>query len=103
MKLKIMLNHKLTAFITGHGKFGDYFHRFKIVNDPTCVCKQKPQTVEHILWECEKLNSERAEFRRSVIKSGGEWPVQTSEIMEKHYNNFKKFINTIELENFQII
>ena len=103
MKLKIMLNHKLTAFTTGHGKFGDYFHRFKIVNDPTCVCKQKPQTVEHILWECEKLNSERAEFRRSVIKSGGEWPVQTSEIMEKHYNNFKKFINKIELENFQII
>ena len=32
---------------TGHGKLRSYFHRFKIIEDPTCLCKMSPQTTDH--------------------------------------------------------
>ena len=43
----------VTAFLTGHGPFNEYLHRFKKLNTDLCPCNaQVSQTVKHILTEC---------------------------------------------------
>jgi hypothetical protein len=41
---KLQMNIKLSTIVTGHGTLRAYYHRFKIINDPACVCKMGPQT-----------------------------------------------------------
>jgi hypothetical protein len=36
-----------STIVTGRGKLWAYFHRFKIIDDPTCICKTSPQTADH--------------------------------------------------------
>lgn len=101
LKTKINLSHNFTAITTGHGKFGEYFHRFRIIDDPTCLCRTGSQTVDHIIWECELLESERSEFCRNIIKSGGHWPVEKSDLINKYLKFFLKFVNKINFDNLQ--
>jgi hypothetical protein len=54
--------------VTGHGELRSYFHRFKIIDDPTCLCKKSPQTADHLLWECELLRKQRQVLRDSIMK-----------------------------------
>ena len=56
---KLNMNIKLSRIVTGHGTLRAYYHRFKIINDPVCVCMMGPQTTDLIIWECEKLRTER--------------------------------------------
>lgn len=102
LKTKLILSHNITAITTGHGKFGEYFFRFKITDTPTCVCNKSPQSVDHILWECEILKSERSDFRRSVLYSGGSWPMDKHELMDKYLKCFQKFVNKINFDKLQI-
>ena len=41
---RLQMNIKLLTMVTGHGTLRTYYHRFKIINDPVCVCKTGPQT-----------------------------------------------------------
>ena len=66
LSTKLVLNHNMTAIMTEHGKFGEYFHRFKVTNDPTCVCRKGVQTVDHVLWECDLLQVQRQILRTST-------------------------------------
>ena len=34
-------------------------HTHKIIDDPTCVCRKGPQTVQHIIFDCPLLQKER--------------------------------------------
>jgi len=52
-RLQMCINLSMT--VPGHGKLRLYFHRFKITEDPTCLCKMSPQTTDHLLWDCELL------------------------------------------------
>jgi hypothetical protein len=42
----------VSMFVTGHGKLRSYFHRFKIIDDPTFLCKSSLQTADHLLSDC---------------------------------------------------
>ena len=55
--------NNFSTIIIGHGKLRTYFHRFKIIDDPTCLCKMSPQTTDHLLWECELLKKQRQVLR----------------------------------------
>ena len=103
LKVKLTLTHNFTAITTGHGKFGEYFYRFKLTDDPTCVCKKNRQSAEHILWECELLKSERKVFKKAVLQRGGKWPINSHELMGKHVKLFQKYVNKIDFESLQII
>jgi hypothetical protein len=39
-----------------------------------CV-KMGTQTTDHIIWECEKLRTERETLKKRIIKAGGDWPL----------------------------
>jgi hypothetical protein len=41
-RLQMCIN--LSTIVSGHGKLRSYFHRFKIIEDPTCLCNMSPQT-----------------------------------------------------------
>jgi hypothetical protein len=54
------VDYYLTQFLTGHGCFRAYLHRFKHDDSPHCpVCKGTPETAEHVLFECPRFNEER--------------------------------------------
>jgi hypothetical protein len=45
--------------LTGHGNIRSYLHKFKIIDDPMCVCKNGERTIDHILYDCELVEKER--------------------------------------------
>jgi len=60
LKMKINLTQNFTTMVTGHEKTNSYLHRFKIIEAPTCPCGTRDQNIDHLLFECELLNKERA-------------------------------------------
>ena len=80
-----------------HGR--TYFHRFKITDDPTCLCKMSPQTTDHLLWECDLLKKQRQVLRNSITKTGGNWPITNSDLANKYTKFFQRFVNTINFES----
>lgn len=57
------VNYQLTQFLTGHGGYRSYLHRIGVVDSPYCPnCKGKEENPEHVLFECPRFNSERAEL-----------------------------------------
>jgi hypothetical protein len=84
--------------VTGHGKLRSYFHRFKIIEDPMCLCKMSPQTTDHLLWVCELLRKQRQILRNSITNAGGNWPITNSDLANKYTKFFQKFVNAINFE-----
>jgi hypothetical protein len=77
-----------------------YFHRFKIIDDPTCLCKKSSQTADHLLWEYELLRKQRQVLRNSIMNVGGNWPITNSDLANKYTKRFQKFVNTINFETW---
>ena len=75
MKTKINLTPKFTAVTTAHGKTRSYLHRFKITQSPECPCANGNQTVDHLLYQCSKLHSERKTLIGYISKEDN-WPVK---------------------------
>lgn len=100
LSVKLNLSGKLTTLLTGHGKLREYFHRFKITDNPNCVCNKEVQTVDHLLWRCEQLKTQRQILERDITKVGGKWPISNNELIVKHKTLFVKFINSIDLDSF---
>jgi hypothetical protein len=69
LKMKIMTTHNLTTMLTGHGNVNAYLHRFKITNTPTCPCGKTDQTIDHLLYECDLLKTQRDTLRSRISKS----------------------------------
>ena len=54
---RLQMGINQSTIVTGHGTLRSYYHRFKIIGDPKCVCKMGPQISNHLLWECELLRN----------------------------------------------
>jgi hypothetical protein len=59
---KINLTPNLTAMMTEHGKTKAYLHRFKIIQSPECICTEGDQTMDHLIYDCRKLEKERGKL-----------------------------------------
>jgi hypothetical protein len=77
LKTKINLTTNFTAMTTAHGKTTSYLHRFRIIKSPECPCANRNKTVDHPLYQCNKLNSEK-EALIGYISKEGNWPVKKS-------------------------
>ena len=84
--------------ITAHGKTRSYLHRFKIIESPECPCGNGTQTVEHLLYDCGKLNNERGNLIPNITKED-HWPVRKSVIVSKHLKQVIYFTNSVDYEN----
>ena len=101
LKLKLRMTPNLTTLLTGHGRMNYYFHRFKIKNSAMCVCGAGDQTVDHVIYECEKLNIQRRILIACVNKNGGKWPLLKSELVLKFAKFLANFANSIDLDALQ--
>jgi hypothetical protein len=73
--------------MTGHGNIRSYLYRLKIIGSLECPCKQDIQTVDHLIFQCKRLNNEREILKNSVLKVGN-WPLSKSEITNRNVKQF---------------
>ena len=45
------------------------------------------------------LNEERRVFKNSVLRSGGRWPPNRSEVTSKYVRQFIKYVNNIDFDS----
>jgi hypothetical protein len=79
-----------STIVTGHGELRPYFRTLEIIDDLTCLCKNSPQTADHLLWDCELLRKQRQVLRNSIVKVGGNWPITNCDLANKHTKFFFK-------------
>ncbi len=77
----LQINYKLTQFLTAHGKFRAYCHRFKINTTPKCDCEKSEETPEHIIMECDKYFNQRQPLVKEAHSLGLEWPTTLQNII----------------------
>jgi hypothetical protein len=85
------------AFLTAHGKTKAYLHRFKIIESPECPCDSRNQTVDHLIYDCTKLQREREKLISNISKQHN-WPVNKSDLVNKHTKHFIRFTLSIDFE-----
>jgi hypothetical protein len=93
----IKLTPNFTAIVTAHGKTKAYLHRFKIIESPEWPCDGGNQTVDHLIYDCTKLQSEREKLISSISKQDN-WPVNKSDLANKHIKHFIQFANLLDFE-----
>jgi hypothetical protein len=45
--------------MSGHSSVRSHLDRFRTVEDTMCVCLKDYETVDHLIWHCERFWSER--------------------------------------------
>ena len=61
--------------LTEHGRLKAYYHRFKIIEDPTYFCGGGSQTTHHLLYDCKLYNKESMQLKDIITKNGDRWPL----------------------------
>ena len=87
----------VTAILTGHGNIRSYLYRLKIIGIPEGPCKHGIQTLDHLIFQCERLMDERATVKCSALKAG-KLPVSKSELTKRNLKQFIRYINSMDLE-----
>jgi hypothetical protein len=77
------VTQNIAAMLTGHGKTRAYLHRYKILGKATCAYEQEDHTVDHILYRCTLLESQRQNMKRNAIKAR-QWPPSKQHLISKH-------------------
>jgi hypothetical protein len=83
--------------MSGHGNIRSYLHRLKIIDSPEKKKKKDIQTIDHFIFQCEKLKYERGMMNNSVLKAGN-WPISKSELVNKNLKQFIRCINSMDLK-----
>ena len=73
LKIKITLTQKLAAMLTGQGRTRTHLHRFKPLDDATCICGQGDQTTDQLLNHCAVIHTQREALKQNILKNGN-WP-----------------------------
>jgi len=95
LKTKIPITAEFTALVTGHGKTRSYLHRFKLADDPMCLCNEGQQTSDHIPFECNIFEAQRGSMIKKIADSGGSWPPAKDELTTKYLQAFSIFVKSI--------
>ena len=97
LRTKLTLTTKLAAVLNGHGKTRTYLHRFNLRDDAICICCYNDQTVDHLLFHCEKTSTHR-EFLKQRISQKRNWMETEQELISKHTEVFCEFIVSVDFE-----
>jgi len=83
--------------LTGHGKTRAYLYRFKLRDDARCICSHNDQTMDHLLFQCEKTSTQR-EVLNHQINQERNWMEIKQKLISKHKKVFCEFIDSIDFE-----
>jgi hypothetical protein len=50
---------RVVCTVSGHCSVRLHLGRFRIVEDLMCVCAEDYETVDHLIWQCERFRVER--------------------------------------------
>ena len=98
LKTKIPITSEFTAFVSGHGKTRSYLHRFKLANDPMCLCNEGQQTSNHIIFECNLFEAQRVSMIKKIVDSRGSWLPTKDELTTKYLQAFSIFVKSIDFQ-----
>ena len=90
LNIKISVTPTIVAMVTGHRKTRAYPHRFKLLEDATCVCKHGNQTTAHLLNHCTLIQTQREILKQNLLKTGN-WPASKQELITKYRDSFITF------------
>ena len=100
-KLLTLCDYYTTQIVIGHGGFKSYFKRFKIADDDLCIiCKDQPDSPEHILFKCKE-----GKYKRTLTKMGICKPKDLCKILKSDENiaGFKKLCKLIIMERRELL
>jgi hypothetical protein len=92
---KMRVTQNIAGMITGHGKTRAYLHRFKILGNATCACEQGDQMIDHLLYHCTLLETQRQTMKKNAINAGY-WPASKQDLITKHWDSFLTFLESID-------
>jgi hypothetical protein len=52
----------VSRVLSGHCSVRSHLDRFRIVEDLMCVCAEDYETVDHLIWQCERFRVVRHRF-----------------------------------------
>jgi hypothetical protein len=94
--------------VTGHGKLRTYRHRLGLTDNPMCPCKeeeeeqqQQQQTIDHLIFQCKKLHTQRNEMIKQIKSTGSNWPMMKETLVNNYLQIFVKFVKSIEFPDLQ--
>ena len=97
---KIKWTPNFTPIVTAHGKTKAYVHRSKIIESPECPCDGGNRTIEHLLYDCTKLQRESEKLISNLLKQEN-WSVNKSDLVNKDIEHFIQFTNSRFWENLK--
>jgi CHAT domain-containing protein len=100
LRTKLTLTTKLAAVLTGHGKTKAYLYRFKLRDDARCICRHEDQTMNHLLFRCEKTSKQREVLKQQTNQQRN-WIECEQELISKHTKVFCDFVESIDFELLQ--
>jgi ribonuclease HI len=100
LRAKLTLTTKLAAVLTGHGKTRAYLYRFKLKDDARCICGHEDETMDHLLFRCEKTSIQREVLKQQTNQQRN-WTECKQELISKHTNVFCDFIESIDFKLLQ--
>jgi len=95
--MKISITPNFTAMVTGHGRTRAYRHRFRLIDNAKCPCSKEDQTVDHIIYRCTLLFTNR-ELLRVNVQQYGNWPASKQELITEHLKSFLTFTKSINFD-----
>lgn len=69
------MDHYLTQYVTGHGRFKANLRRFNLVEEDMCTCGAA-ETASHVLMECHMFEEERRPLREAMARKNLQWRKQ---------------------------
>jgi hypothetical protein len=101
LRLVIPTTAEFTSMVTGQGSTRSYLYRFRIIEDETCTCKKGPQTVSHLLLECDNLTTARSRLTKHITTKGDNWPVSNDKLTNIYLKQFLQFVKSIKFDLLQ--
>ena len=84
-------NYQLTQFLSGHGGYRKYLHRFGHDSSPFCpVCVAEEETAEHVVFKCPRFHQGQDPRPENVIEYIRE--------NENQWSNFNERVSEIHTE-----
>jgi hypothetical protein len=96
--MNIRVTPNIAAMTAEHGKTRACLHRFKLLDNATCLQTARPdQTVDHILHRCKLLDKQRGTLKENIVHPG-HWPINKEELITKFRKPFITFIESIDFD-----
>jgi hypothetical protein len=90
------VTQNIAVMLTRHGKTRAYLQRFKILEHATCACEQGDQTIDHLLYHCTLLKTQRQNMKTAI--KAGHWTASKQQLISKHRDSFLNFLESIDFD-----